>query len=231
MRMECAVRLIIFDLDGTLVDSLPDLTRAVNAAMADYDRPAVPVSVVAPWIGRGSRVLLTQALRHHGIDAAASDFDLEHAFARFLEHYAEHLTGESRLYPGVGPALEALSQRGLHLAVCTNKPERFVAPLLQALGIADRITATLGGDSLPQRKPHPQPLLHLARLFDVSPGQCLMVGDSRHDVEAARAAGMHVAGVAYGYGGNDFDEATPDVLVDSLQALLPWLDACKAPLN
>ena len=216
------MQLIIFDLDGTLVDSLPDLTLAVNAAMADYGRPPVPRERVAPWVGRGSRVLLQLALAHHGIDTAAPDF--ERAFARFMVHYGEHLLGESRLYDGVADALALLSERGLKLAVCTNKPERFVAPLLQALGVGGYFGALLGGDSLPERKPHPLPLLHLARQFGCAVGQCLMVGDSRHDVEAARAAGMAVVGVSYGYGGAvEFAQSPPDRVFDSLADLPAWL--------
>jgi phosphoglycolate phosphatase len=170
-------------------------------------------------------VLLASALRHHGLDADAAGFDFEAAFARFLEHYGRNLVGESRLFPGVAPALEVLARRGLALAVCTNKPARFVAPLLEALGVAARFAALLGGDSLAERKPHPEPLLHLARQFACPPRQALMVGDSRHDVEAARAAGMPVVGVRYGYGApGELERFAPDALFDSLAELPAWLD-------
>lgn len=218
------MQLIIFDLDGTLVDSLPDLVNAVNAMMAEHQRPPVARDVVAPWIGRGSRWLLQQAFAHHGIDCAAAEFDFEAAFARFMVHYANHLIGETVLYPGVAAALAALASQGTRMAVCTNKPERFVAPLLRAMGIEPYFGALLGGDSLPLRKPDPAPLLHLARHFGVSVGQCLMVGDSRHDVDAARAAGMSVVGVRYGYGGDaDFAQSPPDAVFDSLELIPPWL--------
>lgn len=223
------MRLIIFDLDGTLVDSLPDLVLAVNAAMADYGRPPVGRERVAPWIGRGSRVLLQAAFDHHGIDTAASDFDFEKAFERFMVHYGEHLLGETRLYDGVADTLAQLAARDLKMAVCTNKPARFVAPLLQALKVDHYFAALLGGDSLPERKPRPEPLLHLARQFDAAIGECLMVGDSRHDVEAARAAGMAVVGLGYGYGGaSDFAAAPPDAVFASMRELMPWLDRCTA---
>lgn len=220
------MRLIIFDLDGTLVDSLPDLVLAVNAAMADYGCAPVPRAQVAPWIGRGSRVLLQLALDHHGVDSAAPGFDFERAFERFMVHYGEHLLGESRLYDGVASTLAALSERGIAMAVCTNKPERFVAPLLRALDIDGYFGALLGGDSLAQRKPHPEPLLHLARQFGCAVEDCLMVGDSRHDVDAARAAGIAVVGLSYGYGGAaDFAQSPPDVVLDSMAELPAWLDA------
>jgi phosphoglycolate phosphatase len=220
------LRLIIFDLDGTLVDSLPDLTRAVNAAMAGYGFAPVGMDQVGPWVGRGSRHLLALALRHHGLDPEAPGFDFEAAFARFMQHYGDHLTGDSHLFDGVAPALAALSARGIALAVCTNKPERFVAPLLNWLGIAGYFGALLGGDSLLQRKPAPEPLLYLAQRFDAAPTESLMVGDSRHDIEAARAAGMAVAGVRYGYAApGELQRHPPDVLLDSLAELPAWLDA------
>lgn len=223
------MRLIIFDLDGTLVDSLPDLLRTVNAAMADYGIAAVAADTVGPWIGRGSRVLLACALRHGGIDPDAPGFDFEVAFAGFLEHYGANLCTDTRLYPGAERALSELNARGIPLAVCTNKPARFVAPLLQALGVRERFGALLGGDSLPQRKPHPEPLLHLARQFQAAPADCLMVGDSMHDVEAARAAGMPVLGVAHGYRrAGEFERHPPDGVLDTLAALPAWLDALPA---
>lgn len=225
------MQLIIFDLDGTLVDSLPDLVLAVNDTMAEYGRPPVGRERVAPWIGRGSRVLLQAALAHHGVDTAASDFDFEQAFARFMVHYGEHLLGQTRLYGGVADTLATLAARGITMAVCTNKPERFLAPLLQGLQIDHYFAALLGGDSLAERKPHPGPLLHLARQFGVGVGECLMVGDSRHDVEAARAAGMAVVGLRHGYGGDrDFAIAPPDRVLDSMAELPAWLDRCDGPL-
>lgn len=223
------MRLIIFDLDGTLVDSLPDLVRTVNAAMADYGLPAVSAATVGPWIGRGSRVLLASALRHGGLDPQAPGFDFEAAFARFLEHYRAHLIGQTRLYPGAREALDELARRGIALAVCSNKPARFVAPLLEALGVRARFAALLGGDSLAQRKPDPAPLLHLARHFGLPPAQCLMVGDSQHDVEAARGAGMPVLGVAHGYRREgEFERHPPDAVLASLAELPAWLDARAA---
>jgi phosphoglycolate phosphatase len=218
------MRLIIFDLDGTLVDSLPDLVHAVNAAMAEYGFPAVSAAQVVPWIGRGSRVLLESALRHHGLNTSAADFDFDVAFARFMEHYGRHLTGDSRLYPDVAATLERLIPR-YTLAVCTNKPSRFVAPLLEHFGIRERFSALVGGDSLSERKPSPAPLLYLARHFGVEPADCAMVGDSTHDVQAARAAGMTVAGMRHGYRApGDFGRCPPDIVLETMADLPRWLD-------
>lgn len=216
--------LIIFDLDGTLVDSRPDLVRTVNAAMAEYGFARVGPELVTPWVGRGSRVLLAAALRHHGVDPQAPGFDFEAAFERFLYHYGQNLTIDTTLYPSVGETLAELAGQGYALAVCTNKPERFVAPLLKHFGILDRFGALLGGDSLAQRKPDPEPLLHLARHFSERPERCAMVGDSRHDVEAARGAGMPVAGLRGGYGSaEEFQLHPPDILIDTLAELPAWL--------
>ncbi len=216
--------LIIFDLDGTLVDSRPDLVRTVNAAMAELDRPAVSAAEVGPWIGRGSRVLFASALRHHGLDPQAPGFDLEAAFQRFLVHYGDNLTVDTVIYPKVAETLSALKADGHTLAVCTNKPERFVAPLLAHFGIGGHFSALLGGDSLPQRKPDPEPLRHLARRFGQDPARCAMVGDSRYDIEAARGAGMPVAGLDHGYGGaEEFAECPPDVVLAGFAQIPAWL--------
>lgn len=222
--------LIIFDLDGTLVDSLPDLVHTVNAAMADHGAPPVTAAEVGPWVGQGSRVLLGAALRHHGIDPQAPGFDFEAAFARFLDHYGRHLAVDSRLYDGVPEVLAVLRARGERLAICTNKPARFVGPLLDRFGIADRFEAWLGGDSLAERKPSPVPLQYLARQLGVAIDACAMVGDSRHDVEAARAAPMPVAGVRYGYGAADeFRQFPPDVVLDRLRELPDWIGHGRRP--
>ena len=149
----------------------------------------------------------------------------ERAHTLFLQHYAEEFTARSLPYPGTVQALEALRARGLQLAVCTNKPTIFVRPLLQHFDLARYFWLTIGADDLPQKKPHPAPLLHIATAFELTPAQCLMVGDSVNDVEAARAAGMPVAAVSYGYNhGGPIADSRPDVVIDSL-AELPELIA------
>jgi len=186
--------LVICDLDGTLVDSLSDIAEALNLTLADLSLPQVDETTVRGWIGEGVRSLVASALQ-----AAQAGVPLDEVMPGFMRHYGECLLHHPRLYPGVAPALEGLRSRGATLAICTNKPSRFVAPLLDHLGIAGCFSAVLGGDSLPERKPAAAPLLHLCAQFGHAPEAALMVGDSAVDAEAANAAGVALALVRYGY--------------------------------
>ncbi|PBJ83936.1 phosphoglycolate phosphatase [Lysobacteraceae bacterium NML93-0399] len=185
---------VLFDLDGTLVDSASDIAAAVNRLLAELGHEQVDEATVRSWIGDGARQLITQALRHAG-DLQ----DVDAVMPRFMRHYADCLLLDPRLYPGVEATLSALRANGVRMAVCTNKPAQFVPPLLEALGIAKYFDAVLGAGDLPERKPHPLPLLHLAEGFGVDIGQCLMVGDSGADAGAANAAGAPLVLVGYGY--------------------------------
>lgn len=185
---------VLFDLDGTLVDSASDIAAAVNRLLAELGHEQVDEATVRSWIGDGARQLITQALRHAG-DLQ----DVDAVMPRFMRHYADCLLLDPRLYPGVEATLSALRANGVRMAVCTNKPAQFVPPLLEALDIATYFDAVLGAGDLPERKPHPLPLLHLAEGFGVDIGQCLMVGDSGADAGAANAAGAPLVLVGYGY--------------------------------
>ncbi|WP_369940444.1 phosphoglycolate phosphatase [Xanthomonas medicagonis] len=208
--------LVVFDLDGTLVDSGADIAEALNRTLADFGLPRVPETTVLGWIGDGVRKLVEAAWRHAG-DATP----LDAVMPTFMRHYEECLLRSPQLYPGVAEALAQLRARGVTLALCTNKPSAFVQPLLHHLAVADAFAAVLGGDSLPERKPRPEPLLHLAQQFGQAPARCLMVGDSPTDLQAGHAAGMPVALVRYGYP-RDLDLATADVvlLMDDMRELL-----------
>ncbi|HYG06300.1 MAG TPA: phosphoglycolate phosphatase [Stenotrophomonas sp.] len=186
--------LVIFDLDGTLVDSLSDISEALNLTLADLALPQFDEATVRGWVGEGVRSLVASALQ-----ASRSSLALDEVMPGFMRHYGECLLHHPRLYPGVAEALDGLQARAVTLAVCTNKPARFVQPLLAHLGIAGHFSAVLGGDSLPQRKPDPTPLLHLCAQFGQSAQQCLMVGDSAVDAAAANAAHVPLALVRYGY--------------------------------
>ncbi len=223
LRALCAgelPRLVMFDLDGTLVDSVPDLATAVDRMLVELGREPAGVERVRQWVGNGARVLVRRALAG-GLDhSAVGEAKSEEALARFLDIYAdchELIT----LYPGVHELLEALSTAAVELAVVTNKPERFVAPLLEQVGLGGYFRWIIGGDTLPQQKPDPAALLQVMRLAGVSQEQSLFVGDSRSDVLAARAAGVPCVAVSYGYNhGRPVAEEEPQLVVDSLAELL-----------
>jgi phosphoglycolate phosphatase len=154
-------------------------------------------------------------------EASADDLLLKRAHAAFLEHYGRDPGAHTRLYPGAREALDALYARGIPLALVTNKPFAFIAPLLEDLGLAEHFALCLGGDSLPEKKPDPAPLLRVATHFGVPPAACLMVGDSRHDIAAGRAAGFRTLAVPYGYNhGEPVSASGPDAVVDSLSQLV-----------
>ena len=217
------IEAVLFDLDGTLVDSVPDLALAVDAMLADLGRPPAGEARVRRWVGNGAERLVKRALTG-AMDGEPPADELQRALPLFFEHYQRHLDRHSRLYPGVEECLRALQAHGLALGLVTNKPERFVAPLLDSLGIADCFAVTVGGDTLAEKKPHPAPLLHAARQLGVTPEATVMVGDSRNDVLAARRAGMAVVCVPYGYNhGEDIRLTSPDLVVEDLRELAEQL--------
>ncbi|MGY0559831.1 MULTISPECIES: phosphoglycolate phosphatase [unclassified Luteimonas] len=207
---------VLFDLDGTLVDSASDIAAAVNRMLAEEGLAEVDESLVRSWIGDGSGMLLETALEHVG-----SPRTTEELLPRFMKHYGDTLLLSPQLYPGVRETLDALAAKGVIMAVCTNKPEPFVAPLLKELQIDGAFSGVVGAGTLPERKPHPQPLLHLAEQFGIEPERCLMVGDSPTDFNAARAAGMPVVLVSYGYPrGFDLHGAGALAVIDRFEDLL-----------
>lgn len=207
-------RLVLFDLDGTLVDSAPDITEAVNRMLAELGLPCEREDTVRTWIGDGASVLLQRALQHSG-----STLPVDEVMPRFMVHYGDCLLLHARVYPGVREALDALAARRVPMALCTNKPQRFLPALLEAMGIAGHFQALVGGDTLAERKPSPVPLLHLAARFGFAPGGCLMVGDSATDADAAHAAGMPLVLVRYGYPGASAPAGVL-AMVDDLRELL-----------
>ena len=207
---------VLFDLDGTLVDTASDIAVAVNRMLVEEGVAEVDESLVRSWIGDGSGMLLETALQHVGSPRTA-----EELLPRFMKHYGDSLLLNPQLYPGVRETLDALAAKGVTMAICTNKPAPFVAPLLEELQIADAFAGVVGAGTLPERKPHPQPLLHLAEQFGLAPERCLMVGDSPTDSNAAHAAGMPVVLVSYGYPrGYDLHSAGALAVIDRLDELL-----------
>ncbi|APZ41835.1 phosphoglycolate phosphatase [Acidihalobacter ferrooxydans] len=208
--------LALIDLDGTLIDSVPDLTWCVNAMLRELGLPERSESAVRRWVGNGVERLVERALVDDIEGMPEADLRAR-AMPVFMELYAAHGAERSRVYPGVEDGLTYLADRGVRLGCVTNKAERFTLPLLEALGLRARFELVVSGDSLPERKPSPRPLLYAAEHFRVAPSACTMIGDSRSDVAAARAAGFTIVCVSYGYNhGKDIRDERPDVVIDSL---------------
>ncbi|RCV91959.1 phosphoglycolate phosphatase [Billgrantia montanilacus] len=214
------IRLVAFDLDGTLVDSVPDLAAAVDRVLGELGLPPAGEAKVTAWVGNGSFTLVERALADAlGESPGAQALDAGHR--RFLYYYGQDPGSRTRLYPGVREGLDDLKAAGLLLALVTNKPYAFIEPIMEQFGLERHFALALGGDSLERKKPDPAPLLHVAAYFDVPPSACLMVGDSRHDIAAGRAAGFRTLAVPYGYNhGEPVQDSRPDGLVDSLAELV-----------
>nr|AMK59311.1 phosphoglycolate phosphatase [uncultured bacterium UPO50] len=210
-----AIRSLTFDLDGTLLDTLPDLAAAANAMLAELGRPPLPPAAIAGFIGHGTTNLVARCLPED-IDATALA-DAEDIFGR---HYAVENGRRSQPFPGVVAALDQFAEAGLPLAVVTNKPARFSEPLLAATGLMDFFRFVICGDTLAEKKPHPLPLLHACQRFGVTPAENLHIGDSRHDAAAARAAGCPVWLLPHGYNaGEPVRAADCDAIVASFDEL------------
>ncbi len=220
MKFPIEIRAIAFDLDGTLVETLPDLHESAVRMLAQLGRPPVPESMVRAYVGDGVDTLVKRLLTGEpGGEPDVASF--EKAAENFRSHYAAVLTRASHPFAGAITTLEILRRRGFKLACVTNKPARFTEPLLAGLALTGYLDLVLSGDSLPRKKPDPWPLLHTARAFGIEPAQLLMVGDSAVDTGAARAAGCPVFCVPYGYRGTlAVHELDCDAIVPALPDLL-----------
>jgi phosphoglycolate phosphatase len=211
---------VAFDLDGTLVDTLPDLHEAGRRMLRDLGRAEVPADLTRAYIGDGVDRLIKRLLT--GETEGEPEAGLfGRARQSFLGHYAAVLLRESRPYPGTLATLAELRRRGFRLACVTNKPQAFTLPLLAGVGLSPALDLVLSGDSLPRKKPDPLPLLHCASAFGIPPARLLMVGDSANDCRAARAAGCPVFCVPYGYRGTaGVQELDCDAIVAELSDTL-----------
>ncbi|MBS7664201.1 phosphoglycolate phosphatase [Pseudomonas lalucatii] len=219
--------LVMFDLDGTLVDSVPDLAAAVDQVLLGLGRAPAGLARVRDWVGNGARVLVRRALAGGLQHERVGEAEAEQALALFMAAYAES-HALTRVYPGVVETLDWLRERDIPLAIVTNKPERFVAPLLDEKGLGSYFRWIVGGDTLPQQKPDPAALLHVLRLARVEARRALFVGDSRNDVLAARAAEVPCVALSYGYNhGRPIAEEGPLRVLDDLRQLL----AAAAPAS
>lgn len=210
------VRALIFDLDGTLIDSKLDLALAVNAALEEMGRGPLPYEQIFSYVGQGAPRLIARALGKN-----ATEEDCRRGLEYFIEYYSIHKLDNTTLYPGVREALDLLSD--LPMAVLTNKPVRASEGILQGLGVADYFRLVYGGNSFERKKPDPIGVETILREFGAAPAQVMFVGDSEIDVQTARNAGTWVCGVTYGFGGHRLTEYPPDLLIDSLTELPPHL--------
>jgi phosphoglycolate phosphatase len=211
-----AARAAIIDLDGTLLDTATDLAAAVNGMLLALGRAALPVSQVATYVGKGIEVLVHRALTL-SLDGRVPEEQFAPAIQAFNEHYRRENGRHASAFPGVVDGLEAMRRAGLKLAVVTNKPVDFTVPLLDATGLARHFDLVVGGDTVARKKPDPLPMLHVCARFGVAPEQVVAIGDSLNDALAARAAGMAVLAVPYGYNeGRDVRSLDVDAIVDTL---------------
>ena len=224
MEFVTGVRAILFDLDGTLVDTAPDIAAAVDATLRELEYPTLEDAQVRSFIGRGVDVLLHRALTRERDGRAGAD---EHARARerFLEHYAAHNGRTAKLYPGVREGIDHAKRLGIAMCCVTNKLQSFSEALLALTGLDRDFAFVQGGDALPKAKPDPLPLRHAASRLGFAPSECLMVGDSSNDAHAARAAGMPVVLVGYGYSEDlPVSEIDCDAVVASIADVVAALD-------
>lgn len=212
--------LVLIDVDGTLVDTAPDIASGVNATLAEMGRETFPEEQIREWIGRGSERLL-QAAFGGAFGAVIEPTLMAAAFDGFRRHYGNCVCDRSQLFPGVRETLDTLKSRGYALGVVTNKPEQFNTPLFDGLDVTDDFEVVVCGDTLSERKPHPLPLQHAAREVDMPLERTVMIGDSSNDIDAARAAGCVSICVTYGYNhGEDITRAGADHLVEQFSDIL-----------
>jgi len=204
---------LIFDLDGTLVDTKVDLAAATNQMLASFGLPQLSVQQVADSVGHGARVLVERAL------GQAHQHLVADGFAIFMEYYAAHLLDHTQIYKGIEALLAATHARGIPLTVLTNKPEAPSRALLAGLSLGAYFTAIVGADTLPTKKPDPQGVFYLQRLTGVDLNKTLLIGDSRVDCETGRAAGVMTCGVTWGFGAKELAALPPQFLVDTPEQL------------
>jgi phosphoglycolate phosphatase len=215
---------VAFDLDGTLADTAPDLTAALNHALGAMGRPAVPAEDVRHMVGHGARALLQKGLAATG---GMTEALVDQGFPIFMDHYVAHIADHTRAFPGIEAALDALAARGVKLAVCTNKLEGLARQLVDALGWGDRFAAIVGGDTLPVRKPDPAPLFEaIARAGGGQIGNMrpAYVGDSITDTDTGRNAGIPTVAVTFGFSDRPPEQLGATALIDHFDELIPTLE-------
>jgi phosphoglycolate phosphatase len=211
--------LVLLDLDGTLVDSIPDLAWSVNKTLLELSLPERELHSIRNWVGNGLEKLLHRSLTND-FNGEAEATLFEKASSLFMSVYSQNMCNLSTCYPGVREGIDHLKEKNIKLGCVTNKRGQFVGPILEKLGLMNDMSIVIAGDTLAKKKPDPLPLLHAASHFNKDPKQSLMVGDSESDVKAARAANFQIVCVSYGYNhGRDIHETKPDAVIDSIADL------------
>ena len=219
-------QLLIFDFDGTLIDSVPDLADATNAMLTTLGKAPYPLETIRNWVGNGSKVLVERALvgKVDVLEGELTEEAVDHAEQVFFDAYKNISGSKTVAYPDVDSGLRKLQASGFKLALVTNKPIRFVPKILQSFGWQDLFSEVLGGDSLPTKKPDPAPLLYVCNALDINPAQAIMIGDSRNDILAGQNANMDTLGLSYGYNyGQDIRELNPTEAFDDFASLVTYL--------
>ncbi|NRD75668.1 phosphoglycolate phosphatase [Shewanella sp. VB17] len=215
---------VAFDLDGTLIDSVPDLAVATQATLNSLSLPSCSEAQVRSWVGNGAKMLIQRALTF-ALDAPVPINILDKAMPVFMGYYQDNLHQHSQLYPGVLDVLTRLEQCGYSMAVVTNKPYRFTIPLLKSFNIDHYFIEVLSGDSFEKMKPDPFPLIYLLDKWQLAPDALLMVGDSKNDILAAKAAGIRSIGLTYGYNyGEDIKLSGPDAVCEQFKNILTFVN-------
>lgn len=212
---------ILFDLDGTLIDSVPDLAAAVNQMLEVLSRESFTEDTIRYWVGNGAQMLVKRALSGQTeVDENIDPALFEEALELFLKFYGQNLSQRTIAYPNVPATLHALKEKGYRLVIVTNKPFDFVGPILKGLKLDGVFDFWVGGDSLEKKKPDPLPLLHACEHMNVGVEQCVMVGDSKNDLLAAGTCGMQSVGVTYGYNyGEDIRIYNPTYIINDFSEL------------
>lgn len=218
-------KLLIFDFDGTLIDSVPDLAEATNIMLEQLGKPLFPLDTVKQWVGNGARMLVERALSGSvDINEQLSKDEVDTAERIFFAAYGTLDCNKTTSYPDVDSGLKKLKNAGFTLALVTNKPMRFVPKILDSLGWTSLFDMVLGGDSLPVKKPDPAPLLHVCETLKFSPAQAFMIGDSINDISAGKNAHIDTIGLSYGYNyGQDIRDSKPNQAFDHFADLLAYL--------
>lgn len=224
--MNKQLRTVLFDLDGTLADTAPDLAYALNQLLGEEGRPLLSLATIRCFVSQGTKGLLKL-----GFDIESDDPAFERLRERLLQIYRTHITRESRLFPGMAELLQTIEARGMNWGIVTNKPANLTEPLIQHLGLTQRAACIISGDTTPYCKPHPAPMLQACKLAGSQAYQCVYLGDAQCDIEAGRRAGMKTLVALFGYLSNQDEPHTwgADAMVTHPMAVMDWINAYETP--